>query len=1163
MDDQRIPPAGAPHTSVVRGALLTGLVTIGRALAGPQPGLPVAERNLPSLAEILRAAAWLAQRIDASAQPVRPPSEPFWAYPFAAHAGPDASASHAHSAFSPAYVPGLVPGPHDAGPLSGPRALVDVDVSLLARRMAHAAQTAVLAERPTESPVHVAYDPSTPPVRVLCSDPSALAFALLYILDDSARSARGGQVVTVRLDVRPAPSPTASSGARAHSESHTHSSAPHTGPRQVAEGAHHPQRDAGGSLPSQPTSSPDRGDPVEVILTTSISEGALREPDDKSFSDARYRSRIGAATAALVAPAGIGIASLSPASSLPRTDADEDEPLDPEQDPALFPATHEARMTLFGFSLPDPAPRRPEFLLRARSGVSSPHLSPASTASPYASPAFPAPSADGAPTRSAPSAPVSTSTSTPSAGDTSTPTRHVTQPSPGTGGTHSTTPLARPERPARRGPIPTLTDPSSANTNNASSTADTSRLERSKEAPPTLTPTNMPYNPMPPPPGAELLQLSSTTAHLSPRYPLLQLGAAPRSGPATPLREAVDYFGAAVPSASGTSAAGRAEAGSGSAPVAAGEPREGTKGTASVHQAIPLPSGAGTGAGTGMDSETGTATGMNAPPGVAEPDSFIGSSHVSQATSPHTPTTLPESAGRTGLVLQDQQGRPAGLFFSPGHVADLDESPLPAGAAGGTDWGGDLGADPGAEVGPETEPADANAIFGPLSDHGMDQGEDQIADSIPLAGAQSRSSSDAPHDTTDPEAAQHTTQSRPETPHVLAFGATPTARSTSDDPPHPTDIATSVEGPTKLPVELLPPKISQHKDEPTHIPTDADTLPGHGSAHVPPGQEEPKSLTSFERSAPEGTMPGPKRTSASLTLSHDGQPPLPQGDQPTMAAPSAPDLSPVQEMPSHYQTSRAPTNQAAGEGTREVVDSNASNGPESRSISSGSESAVRNDTTSTKKLTTFPAQASDSVLCSSSFGNAAANAAVDDDTNINVDGHANGNANDNDNVAATLAPIPIPTHTPANGPSSHQEPLHTAPAPSQPDTSTATIRPDNLTGEGTAPAPNPNSTSGKGKKAKPKSKDAKTSVKDSHKPGKPGKNSKTDQEPRDKKAKVALPPTKVLLVEDNYVNVLILSRLLTRNRIQFDVASNGMEAIAKWRDGSFHIIFVCFLPISL
>lgn len=53
-----------------------------------------------------------------------------------------------------------------------------------------------------------------------------------------------------------------------------------------------------------------------------------------------------------------------------------------------------------------------------------------------------------------------------------------------------------------------------------------------------------------------------------------------------------------------------------------------------------------------------------------------------------------------------------------------------------------------------------------------------------------------------------------------------------------------------------------------------------------------------------------------------------------------------------------------------------------------------------------------------------------------------------------------------------------------------------------------------------------------------------------------LPSVNVLIVEDNLINLRILSAHLRRHRIHYDVAKNGQEAIDKWRNGGFHLVLM-------
>ncbi|SPO34671.1 uncharacterized protein PSFLO_00142 [Pseudozyma flocculosa] len=53
-----------------------------------------------------------------------------------------------------------------------------------------------------------------------------------------------------------------------------------------------------------------------------------------------------------------------------------------------------------------------------------------------------------------------------------------------------------------------------------------------------------------------------------------------------------------------------------------------------------------------------------------------------------------------------------------------------------------------------------------------------------------------------------------------------------------------------------------------------------------------------------------------------------------------------------------------------------------------------------------------------------------------------------------------------------------------------------------------------------------------------------------------LPPIKVLIVEDNPINQRILSMFMSRQKIKYDVATNGREAVEKWQTGGFHLILM-------
>ena len=43
---------------------------------------------------------------------------------------------------------------------------------------------------------------------------------------------------------------------------------------------------------------------------------------------------------------------------------------------------------------------------------------------------------------------------------------------------------------------------------------------------------------------------------------------------------------------------------------------------------------------------------------------------------------------------------------------------------------------------------------------------------------------------------------------------------------------------------------------------------------------------------------------------------------------------------------------------------------------------------------------------------------------------------------------------------------------------------------------------------------------------------------------------------DNPINVCILSAVMRKKKIKYDVANNGEEAVQKWQSGSFQLILV-------
>lgn len=55
---------------------------------------------------------------------------------------------------------------------------------------------------------------------------------------------------------------------------------------------------------------------------------------------------------------------------------------------------------------------------------------------------------------------------------------------------------------------------------------------------------------------------------------------------------------------------------------------------------------------------------------------------------------------------------------------------------------------------------------------------------------------------------------------------------------------------------------------------------------------------------------------------------------------------------------------------------------------------------------------------------------------------------------------------------------------------------------------------------------------------------------------VVVPQVNVLIVEDNEINQKILETALRRNKVRCSIAKNGRDAVAKWREGGFHIILM-------
>uniref|UniRef100_A0A0W0FIB4 Response regulatory domain-containing protein n=1 Tax=Moniliophthora roreri TaxID=221103 RepID=A0A0W0FIB4_MONRR len=69
-------------------------------------------------------------------------------------------------------------------------------------------------------------------------------------------------------------------------------------------------------------------------------------------------------------------------------------------------------------------------------------------------------------------------------------------------------------------------------------------------------------------------------------------------------------------------------------------------------------------------------------------------------------------------------------------------------------------------------------------------------------------------------------------------------------------------------------------------------------------------------------------------------------------------------------------------------------------------------------------------------------------------------------------------------------------------------------------------------------------------PAQPTKKAKPPADP------TVVPPISVLIVDDNPINRNVLSTFMRKKKIKYDVASNGKEAVEKWRSGQFHLILM-------
>ncbi|KAJ5300091.1 hypothetical protein N7508_007334 [Penicillium antarcticum] len=53
-----------------------------------------------------------------------------------------------------------------------------------------------------------------------------------------------------------------------------------------------------------------------------------------------------------------------------------------------------------------------------------------------------------------------------------------------------------------------------------------------------------------------------------------------------------------------------------------------------------------------------------------------------------------------------------------------------------------------------------------------------------------------------------------------------------------------------------------------------------------------------------------------------------------------------------------------------------------------------------------------------------------------------------------------------------------------------------------------------------------------------------------------VPPTSVLVVEDNIINQKLLGAFMKRLNVRWKCAADGEQAIRKWRQGGFHLVLM-------
>ncbi|GAN09399.1 response regulator mcs4 [Mucor ambiguus] len=139
-------------------------------------------------------------------------------------------------------------------------------------------------------------------------------------------------------------------------------------------------------------------------------------------------------------------------------------------------------------------------------------------------------------------------------------------------------------------------------------------------------------------------------------------------------------------------------------------------------------------------------------------------------------------------------------------------------------------------------------------------------------------------------------------------------------------------------------------------------------------------------------------------------------------------------------------------------------------------------------------------------------------------------------IKATLSPpLPPPSALPISAAADESIPPTASPSPAISNAST-TAASTPLSAAATPPPASAATT-----KPKPKFNFKISNRKRKEKTSSPGKQS---------------PPITVLIVEDNMINQAILSTWMKKHSIKFSVASDGKEAVEKWKGGGFHLILM-------